>query len=205
MENPLPSGIYPMLYAFFDDSGNLRPDPFMQQVDITLNTDAAGIAILGLATEVSKLTIEERCRTVQQVAARINGRKQLIVTVYGNTPKAQIDFALTALSHGASALILQAPAEKLSDAALKQFFAQIISAVDCPTGIQNAPEFLGFGLNNTSLIELAHEHSNFIYGKMLAALRMGIATGGARAPALTATEFGSACVSRFAEQLGKFS
>lgn len=296
MNHPLPGGIYPMLYAFFRDNGDLRTDPFLQQVDITLASNATGIAILGLATEVSKLTVEERCQTVHQVASRINSKKPLLVTVYGNSPAEQISFATKALDLGADALILQPPANNLSDTALKRFFSEIINSMDCPVGIQNAPEFLGFGLSDSSLIALANEHSNFTlaklectsvalqpvaqalstkamvfngrcglelpdnlragasglipgfeavdktsdiyssytsgdtinadqkyqtllpalcfmmqgiphlltYGKMLAATRMGIAIGGVRQPALAATDFGIACIERFANQLGPF-
>ncbi len=296
MQNALPCGLYPMLYAFFEENGNLRTDPFLQQVDAALATSAAGVAILGLATEVSKLTVQERADTVRSVAERIDGRKPLLVTVYGNTPQQQILFAKRAIDYGASALILQPPAEPLSDAQLRAFFSTVMESISCPAGIQNAPEFLGFGLSNESLISLAQEHDNFAiaklectavalepvatrlsgkvqvfngrcaleltdnlragangiipgfetvdktsdifaayrstqpetadqlykallpvqcflmqgiphlltYGKMLAALRLGIEHSGSREPALAATTFGSQCVKRFFNQLGTF-
>jgi 4-hydroxy-tetrahydrodipicolinate synthase len=40
------------------------------------------------------------------------------------------------------------------------------------------------------------------YGKMLAAERLRIELGGSRETALAATEFGKACVRRFAKRLG---
>ena len=166
MQSALSAGIYPMLYAFFEEDGTLRTDPFLQQVDATLATNAAGIAILGLVTEVSKLTPLERYETVKQVAARIDGRKPLLVTVYGNTPQEQISFAEKAIDCGASALILQPPAEPLNNDLLKQFFSTVIESVGCPVGIQNAPEFLGFGLSNKSLIDLAVNHNNFALAKL---------------------------------------
>ncbi len=62
--------------------------------------------------------------------------------------------------------MLQPPSQKMDDAKLAGFFSEIISAVDCPVGIQNAPEFLGFGLNNQSLIALANDHENFTIAKL---------------------------------------
>jgi len=159
-------GIYPMLYAFFDDRGVLRQDPFRLQVDVALGTQAAGVAILGLGTEVSKLTFDERIDVLEVVAKRIDGRKPLLATVYGDTITEQIEFSKRAIQSGASALMLQPPSQKMDDAKLVGFFSKIISAVDCPVGIQNAPEFLGFGLSNESLIALANDHENFTIAKL---------------------------------------
>ena len=159
-------GIYPMLYAFFDDRGVLRQDPFRRQVDAALGTQAAGVAILGLGTEVSKLTFDERIDVLEVVAKRIDGRKPLLATVYGDTITEQIEFSKRAIQSNASALMLQPPSQKMDDAKLAGFFSEIISAVDCPVGIQNAPEFLGFGLNNQSLIALANDHENFTIAKL---------------------------------------
>ena len=159
-------GIYPMLYAFFDDRGVLRQDPFRLQVDVALGTQAAGVAILGLGTEVSKLTFDERIDVLEVVAKRIDGRKPLLATVYGDTITEQIEFSKQAIQNGTSALMLQPPLQKMDDAKLVGFFSKIISAVDCPVGIQNAPEFLGFGLSNESLIALANDHENFTIAKL---------------------------------------
>jgi len=155
-----------MLYSFFDDRGELRIDPYLKQVDVALQSQAAGIAILGLATEVSKLSAEERSVALSEVAHRIDGKKPLLVTVFGNTPSEQIAFASKSVEAGASALILQPPVEKLDDVSLRNFFAEVISEVDCTIGIQNAPEFIGFGLSNQSLITLASEHKNFRIAKL---------------------------------------
>ena len=160
------SGIYQMLYAFFDDRGVLRQDPFRLQVDVALGTQASGVAILGLGTEVSKLTFDERIDVLEVVAKRIDGRKPLLATVYGDTITEQIEFSKQAIQNGTSALMLQPPSQKMDDAKLMGFFSKIISAVDCPVGIQNAPEFLGFGLSNESLIALANDHENFTIAKL---------------------------------------
>ena len=289
-------GIYPMLYSFFDEQRKLRIDPFLQQVDIALSSSAAGVAILGLATEVSRLTQNEREVVLESVANRLEGRKPLLVTVFGDKPEVQIEFARKAVTLGASGLILQPPSEPLEDEKLATFFSTVIDAVDCPVGIQNAPEFLGFGLSHQSLIKLSKQHHNFkiaklectavalnsvvaempsdvmvfngrcgleltdnlragadgiipsielidktseifkeftvghqeqadrlytalspvissimqglphllTYGKLLAALRMGIDYGGQRPGALPITEFGESRIRAVVEQLGKF-
>lgn len=161
MHEMVSSGIYPMLYAFFDESGHLRNDAFQRQADVILNTEAAGAAILGLGTEVSKLSGTERTEAVRITAQSLAGKKPLLVTVFGETAKAQIDFAQRAIDLGASALLLQPPPEKLSDSKLKHFFSKVIEAVECPIGVQNAPEFLGYGLSPKSLTTLADTYDHF--------------------------------------------
>jgi 4-hydroxy-tetrahydrodipicolinate synthase len=54
------SGIYPILYAFFDANGDLDRELMQRQVQGCIRGGAHGIAVLGLATEVSKLSETER-------------------------------------------------------------------------------------------------------------------------------------------------
>ena len=45
------SGVYPMLYAFFDKTGRLHRSAMRQEVRAMLAAKAHGLAILGLASE----------------------------------------------------------------------------------------------------------------------------------------------------------
>lgn len=158
-----------MLYSFYDEQGQLRLDAFKQQIDAVLASEATGLAILGLGTEVASLTKEERLQVLYVVTDYLADRLPLFVTVYGNTSVEQSHFARVATDAGASALLLQPPTSnttKYQDDTLSDFFSQTIGAVDCPIGIQNAPEFLGFGLSDDALIALAKQHSNFAVAKL---------------------------------------
>ena len=53
-------GIYPILYAFFRADGGLDREAMRRQVEACVRGGAQGIAALGLATEVQKLSPEER-------------------------------------------------------------------------------------------------------------------------------------------------
>jgi 4-hydroxy-tetrahydrodipicolinate synthase len=166
MANLLHPGIYPMLYSFFGSDGELRLDPFSQQVDAAISAGAKGIAVLGLGTEAAKLDEDECAAVITSVAKRLNNRAPMIVTIRGETPDNQLKAARRALDLGATALLLQPPSETISEAALLTFFSEVINALDCPVGIQNAPEFLGYGLNDNNLISLAQNHTNFSIAKL---------------------------------------
>ena len=166
MANLLHPGIYPMLYSFFGSDGKLRLDPFSLQVDAAISAGAKGIAVLGLGTEAAKLDEDECAAVITSVAKRLNNRAPMIVTIRGETPDNQLKAARRALDLGATALLLQPPSETISEAALLTFFSEVINALDCPVGIQNAPEFLGYGLNDNNLISLAQDHTNFSIAKL---------------------------------------
>lgn len=147
-------GTYPMLYAFFDEGGDLRHDAFTRQIDAAVASGASGIACLGLATEAHKLGLGERRRVVEWVIADTKDRLPVAVTIAdGNVPD-MIDSARHAERAGAAWLILQPPRPPASGADLVTFFATVAAATSLPVAIQNAPEFLGLGLTPKELLDL---------------------------------------------------
>ena len=106
-------GIYPMLYAFFDDSGNLDHAAMTRQVEACLSHQVHGIAALGLATEVAKLSEGERRQVMDRVCADVGGRCPVALTIFGETVEQQVDLAKAAEAAGADWLILQPPPVKM--------------------------------------------------------------------------------------------
>jgi dihydrodipicolinate synthase/N-acetylneuraminate lyase len=155
-----PNGTYPMLYAFFDEAGALRRNALTRQIEAALHAGAAGIAILGLATEANKLTRAEKRSLVDWAHADIGGRAPLAVTIGEPNLAEMIESARAARSAGADWLILQPPRPPISSRELLRFFGAVAENVDCPIGIQNAPEFLGVGLSPAELVELNTVHPN---------------------------------------------
>ena len=51
------AGVYPMLYAFFDDAGRIDPGAMRRQVESCVEVGTQGVAVLGLATETHKLDL----------------------------------------------------------------------------------------------------------------------------------------------------
>ena len=153
-------GTYPMLYAFFDEAGRLRRDAVSRQIDAAIASGASGVAVLGLGTEVQKLGRAERRSLVEWTIADVAGRVPVAVTIAdGNVPD-MIDSARFACDAGAAWLILQPPRPPASGPHLIKFFGAIADSVDCPVGIQNAPEFLGIGLSPADLLALNAAHPN---------------------------------------------
>ena len=155
-------GIYPILYAFFDEKGGLDREAMIRQIRACLDAGAHGLAMLGLATEVAKLTESERLQVLEWTAQEVSGKVPLAVTVYGHSVEQQIRFARLAESKGADWLILQPPPVKgLSESDWIDFFGRVMDSTSLPVAIQNAPEYLGVGLSVEGLQALRQRHSNF--------------------------------------------
>jgi 4-hydroxy-tetrahydrodipicolinate synthase len=160
------AGIYPILYAFFDRSNQLDRTAMRRQMQAIVNAGAPGVAMLGLATEVNKLSRSEREQVIRWAVEDSGGRLPLAVTISGATVDAQRDLASFAVAQGATWLILQPPALLAGEAPRPEafyfdFFAAVMQGFDVPVGIQNAPEYLGVGLSPESLERLAAQCSNF--------------------------------------------
>jgi len=155
-----PSGTYPMLYAFFEAGGALNRAAFSRQVEASIAVGAAGIAVLGLGTEANKLTRAERRQAVDWVLEDIRARLPLAVTIGETNLGEMIESAKAARQAGAAWLILQPPRPPISSRELVRYFGAVAEAVDCPVGIQNAPEFLGVGLSAAELADLNKAQPN---------------------------------------------
>ena len=160
-------GIWPILYAFFDGFGMLDRGAMRAQVEACVGFGAHGMAALGLATEVSKLTPEERRRVMSWLAEDLNGRLPFAITVFGATQTEQIEQVRAAADLGAAWVILQPPqgARGASEGELMRFFASVVKVSPIPVGLQNAPQYLGSGLSDDSLTRLARDNPQFRYLK----------------------------------------
>lgn len=158
---PAFSGVYPILYAFYDASGRLDDGLMRLQVDKCIETGAHGIAVLGLVTEVHKLDVNERRHVVEVVGRAIDGRVPYAVTVGEPSVQGQMAFSEMAQANGASWLILQPPSIKgYSEAEYVRFLGQVADATPLPVAVQNNPVNLDVSLSNDSLLRLNEHHAN---------------------------------------------
>ena len=67
-------GVYPILYSFFDKDGQLDRNAMRRQVEGCIAAGAHGITVMGLATEVGKLDVNERRKVIDWVGEDIAGR-----------------------------------------------------------------------------------------------------------------------------------
>ncbi len=156
------SGVWPILYSFFNADGNLDRDAMRLQVQCCLAQNIQGLAVLGLATEINKLSQDEQLQILRWTMEDLEGRLPLVVTVSGVDSTTQIEFARQASDLGASWLILQPPPRRpLDEEECFEHFSEVMNNIHLPVAIQNAPEYLGVGLSAPKILELKLRHPNF--------------------------------------------
>jgi len=178
-------GVHIILYAFFGKDESLDRAAMRRQVELSLQADAAGIAALGLATEVAKLSFTERCTLMDWVGEDVNGQKPLGFTIYGQSVVEQRAMLRQAEQAGADWLILQPPQVGTYEAEeYLAFFSRVMEATALPCAIQNAPQYLGRGLSDADIGVLRKRHENFTLIKAEAS-----ADDAARLKAMAGDEF----------------
>lgn len=154
-------GVYPVLYAFFDAQARLDHAAMRAQVEHCIETGAHGVMVLGLVTEVHRMTTAERQEVVEVVGAAIAGRVPYAVTIAEQDPAAQIAFARMAAAMRADWVILQPPPGKgHTEADLHRHFGAIADGLAMPVAIQNNPVNLDSALSPDGLIALVRAHAN---------------------------------------------
>lgn len=155
------AGIYAVLYALFDAQERLDREAMCKQVSLCKQAGVQGVTVLGLATEVAKLTFEERCDLIHWAAADLNGELPLSVTIAGNSVAEQVALIRVAEAMHADWLILQPPVAGTYPAVeYMAFFGRVAGSTRLPVAIQNAPAYLGRGLSNEEIVSLNETHPN---------------------------------------------
>jgi len=154
-------GVYPILYSFFDDQGQLDRNAMRRQVEGCIAAGAHGITIMGLATEVGKLDVNERRKVIDWVGEDIAGRVPFAVTVGEGSVPGQIEFVKAAISAGADWAILQPPAILgVPEIEYVRFLGDVADTTDLPLAVQNAPGVMATSLSNNGLKTLNSQHPN---------------------------------------------
>lgn len=154
-------GIHGIVYALFDANERLDRAAMRQQVAHCLKAGVHGMAALGLATEVAKLSEAERRTVMEWVAEDVDGKVPLGFTVFGNSVAEQITELRAAEHHRADWVILQPPmAGSAAPAEMIRFFGRVAEATTLPVAIQNAPAYMGRGLSGVEIAELIRQHAN---------------------------------------------
>lgn len=162
MANTPFSGIYPILYAFFDRDERIDAAAMAAQVEACIAAGAHGIALLGFVTEFNKLAAPEKQALTELVASQIRGRLPLAVTLSENNVPAMLAQARAAKAAGAAWLIVQPPQVRgLPESALEKFFDRVIDGTDLPCAIQIYPAAMDVVVSPATLASLARRHPNF--------------------------------------------
>lgn len=155
------TGIHAIAFALFDAQERLDRAAMKRQTEICLGLGVHGMAALGLATEVSKLSLAERRTVIDWVAEDVAGKVPLAFTMFGGSVAEQVEQVKAAEAAKAGWVILQPPmVGSFGAAEYIRFFGRIAEATSLPVAIQNAPAYMGRGLSSEDIRELVRQHPN---------------------------------------------
>jgi len=141
------SGVFPVLPTPFTPQGAVDRTAFARIFDFVHASGADGIVFPGMASEVEKLTADERADLVAFLGARIGGRIPFIVGASAATPEAAASFAEAGREAGAVAAMIMAPASCGQDVgAHVAFYRDVSDRTTLALMLQNAPAPMGAGL-----------------------------------------------------------
>ncbi len=154
-------GIHAIAFAHFDADERLDRTAMRRQTEICLRAGVDGMAALGLATEVSKLSEAERRQIMDWVSEDVAGKVPLAFTIYGHSVAEQVAQVRHAESVNADWVILQPPAAgTYAGTEYIRFFGRVADQTTLPVAIQNAPAYMGRGLTASEIQDLVTQHPN---------------------------------------------
>jgi len=140
-------GVFPVLPTPFAPDGTIDRLAFSALVDFVVAAGADGVVFPGMASEVEKLSPDERAILVTDLGQRISGSVPIVVGASAATPAAAAAFAEEGRKIGAVAAMVMAPAACGQDIAAHVEFYGAIAAKTCiALMLQNAPSPIGAGL-----------------------------------------------------------
>ena len=156
-------GIFPMIYCFFNKNNSIDIKAINDQIQLIKNIGSQGIATLGLATEVNKLSFQEKKTIIELMADNCHNYISTAVTIHGNSLREFIKLIDVAKKNQADWIILQPLIKKnTTDKNCYNFYKKLIPFVgDTIVGIQNAKEYLGVGLSVEDVVKLYKAFPNF--------------------------------------------
>lgn len=162
-------GVYLITVTPFTDSGDLDLASTDRMVDFCLDSGVAGLTILGIMGEATKLTAQESHLFVKQVLGRVAGRVPVVVgaSAPGFAPMRELTQSVMAM--GAAGVMVAPPSTLRTDDQIVAYFEMVNETLgpDVPwvlqdhpvsTGVQmSTPVILRILMNSPACVMLKHE------------------------------------------------
>ena len=156
-------GIFPILYTFFNKNNSIDFKLMEDQKSLILQQGCHGIAALGLATEVNKLSLSEKIKIIELISKSTQIKIPTAITIQAKNYKDYIKLINVSKSNNIDWLILQPLInKKTTDNDCLNFFKKLLPLTQGTlTGIQNAKEYIGVGLTTDQIKKLYQQFDNF--------------------------------------------
>ena len=159
-------GVFPVLQAPFDDDNHLDEVAIVSEIDWVFRCGANGV-VLGMVSELLRLTDDERFGFAESVCKRAVGMGPIVVSVGAESTSVAVHRAEHAATIGASAIMATPPiaVASVTDLELTQYYGAILRAVDLPLVVQDASGYVGRSLSIDLQVHLFDEFGDRVLFK----------------------------------------
>lgn len=141
-------GIFPALYACYDDSGEVSEERTKEFSNYLYKKGIKGLYVGGSSGECIYQNLEERKNTLKYVAENLKGKLTLIAHVGAPSTRDSIILAKYAEELGYDALSSIPPIYfKLPENSIYKYWTEIMDSTELPFFIYNIPQTTGYNLS----------------------------------------------------------
>lgn len=159
------TGVLPVLQLPFDETFDVDNAELAGEIDWVLEQGASGL-VLGMVSEVLRLSTSERSEVAETVCAHCAGRVPVVVSVTAESTRLATDLAVTAAAAGATALMATLPVSgRVLPAEAVKHFAAILECTSLPVVVQDAAGYIGFELPVEAMAEIERRYGERVMFK----------------------------------------
>jgi dihydrodipicolinate synthase/N-acetylneuraminate lyase len=139
----IPTGVLPVLATPFTSDGEINTGALDNQVEFVIEHKANGV-VLGMVSEVLRLSSEEREALTEATCHAVDGRVSVTASVGAESVVTATRYAKHAEAVGADAVMAIPPTNTAcDDRELYGYYSRILDAVQIPVVVQDASGYLG--------------------------------------------------------------
>ena len=155
------AGVYTIAVTPFHDDGRLDDDSAVRMVEFYRGCGVAGLTILGVMGEATKLDTDEAIGFSRRVIAAC-GALPVIVGVSSPGFAAMRALARSVMDAGAAGVMIAPPASVRTDDQIVSYFAQAVEAIgdDVPFVIQDYPQGSGVVMSVPAIRRIVEAHAS---------------------------------------------
>ena len=151
-------GVFSVLPTPFTSDDRVDTDGLKRIVDHFLNAGVSGLTVLGVTSEVARLSEKEKKHIVDVVLSQVGTRVPVIVGTTAEGTHTCIESSRAAVEAGASGVMVSPPRmPKLNSGAVVRHYKALANAVQIPIVVQDYPPISGFTMEPALLLRIARE------------------------------------------------
>ncbi|MFC1803333.1 4-hydroxy-tetrahydrodipicolinate synthase [Thermoproteota archaeon] len=158
-----PEGIYVPNITPFDKDGAIMFDAFDELIEYWIKGGVSGIVTNASTGEAPYLSREEKKQITEFIKEKVGNKIKVFAGTGSMSTWETIQFTTDALEVGAEAALITTPFFfKPSDGEIKQYFIDILDAVDIPVILYNVPKFTGYSVSPKVVADIAEECNGLV-------------------------------------------